>query len=248
MTPVPFALCPAPPAPRGRRAEPGAGPAAPLVVRQRGDAAGLASHPERGAVSQVSLTALLRAAEDGDAVAWNAIVDRFTNLLWSIARGHRLGAADAADVVQTTWLRLVENLGRIQEPERLAGWLATTVRHECLRTLRRSGRELPTESGDSTFDVTDAAAPPEAGLITEERDVQLWQCFEQLQPRCQQLLRVLLADPPPSYAQVSAALDLPVGSIGPTRGRCLDRLRTLAHARGLSLAGLTSTGHEGAPS
>ncbi len=199
-------------------------------------------------MSQVSVTALLRAAEDGDVAAWNALVERFTNLLWSVARGHRLGAADAADVVQTTWLRLVENLGRIQDPERLPGWLATTARHECLRTLRRSGRELPTESDDTTLDLTDTAAPVDSRLITEERDAQLWLCFEALQPRCQRLLRVLLADPAPSYAEVSAALDLPIGSIGPTRGRCLERLRALAQERGLSLAGLTSTGNEGATS
>lgn len=197
---------------------------------------------------QVSVTALLRAAEDGDVAAWNSLVERFTNLLWSIARGHRLGGADAADVVQTTWLRLVENLGRIQDPERLPGWLATTARHECLRTLRRSGRELPTESDDTTFDLTDATAPLDARLLTEERDAQLWHCFEALQPRCQRLLRILLADPAPTYAEVSAALDLPIGSIGPTRARCLERLRILARERGLSLSGLTSTGQEGATS
>ncbi len=197
-------------------------------------------------MSQVSVTELLRAAEDGDVAAWNSLVERFTNLLWSVARGHRLGGADAADVVQTTWLRLVENLGRIQDPERLPGWLATTARHECLRTLRRSGRELPTQTDDA-FDLPDTGAPLDSGLITEERDAQLWQCFEALQPRCQRLLRILLADPAPSYADVSAALDLPIGSIGPTRGRCLDRLRALARERGLSLAGL-HTGNEGATS
>lgn len=195
---------------------------------------------------QVSVTALLRAAESGDARAWDALVERFTNLLWSVARAHRLGPADAADVVQTTWLRLVENLGRIQEPERLPGWLATTARHECLRTLRRSGRELVTETYDSTLDLADTSAPLDGGLIAEERDAQLWQCFGALQPRCQQLLRVLLADPAPSYAEVSAALDMPIGSIGPTRGRCLERLRALAQARGLSLAGLAATDTEGA--
>ena len=193
------------------------------------------------------MTELLRAAEDGDVAAWNSLVERFTNLLWSVARGHRLGDADAADVVQTTWLRLVENLGRIQDPERLPGWLATTARRECLRTLRRSGRELPTQTDETTFDLTDTAAPLDARLIIEERDAQLWQCFEALQPRCQQLLRVLLADPAPSYADVSAALDLPIGSIGPTRGRCLERLRALARERGLSLAGL-HPGHEGVTS
>lgn len=199
-------------------------------------------------MAQESVTALLRAAEAGDQRAWDAIVDRFTGLLWSVARAHRLDPADAGDVVQTTWLRLVENLGRIQDPERLPGWLATTARHECLRTLRRSGREQAV-GDDAPFEQPDASGPLDARLLAEERDAQLWECFGALHGRCQQLLRVLMADPPPSYAEVAAALDMPVGSIGPTRGRCLDRLRALAEERGLSLAGLSATtGGRGAAS
>lgn len=223
-------------------------PVRPTAAASFADAAGWCPQPERGAMTNDSVTELLRAAESGDSHAWDALVQRFTNLLWSVARAHRLSSADAADVVQTTWLRLVENLGRIQDPERLPGWLATTARHECLRTLRRSGRELAAGDDDAPFDLPDTTEPFDARLIAEERDVQLWECFAAMSARCQHLLRVLLADPAPSYAEVSAALDMPIGSIGPTRGRCLDRLRALAQERGVSLSGLLPAGNEGTTS
>ncbi|MGH4021766.1 MAG: RNA polymerase sigma factor [Pseudonocardiaceae bacterium] len=182
------------------------------------------------------MTELFRRAAAGDQAAWNAIVDRYTKLVWSVARAHRLGTADAADVVQTTWLRLVEHFGRIEDPERLAGWLATTARRECLRTLRRAGRELVGDIDDAILEaVEERSAPVDARLLAEERDVALWGCFERLSARCQVLLRILMATPPPDYATVSAALGMPVGSIGPTRGRCLDQLRKLATGAGLGV-------------
>ncbi|MCA1674875.1 MAG: sigma-70 family RNA polymerase sigma factor, partial [Actinobacteria bacterium] len=149
---------------------------------------------------------------------------------------HRLGTADAADVVQTTWLRLVEHFGRIEDPERLAGWLATTARRECLQTLRRAGRELVGDVDDVILEVVEERpAPVDARLLAEERDVALWACFERLSARCQILLRALIATPPPDYVTVSTALDMPVGSIGPTRGRCLNQLRKLATGAGLAV-------------
>src|SRR5215217_1188201 len=87
------------------------------------------------------LTALLARASQGDASAWNTIVDRFSSLLWAVARGHRLGQEDAADVVQNTWLKLLDHLDSIAQPEALPGWLSTTSRHECLAILRKKGRE-----------------------------------------------------------------------------------------------------------
>jgi RNA polymerase sigma factor (sigma-70 family) len=179
-----------------------------------------------------SAAELVRLAAEGDQKAWNALVARYTNLLWSVARAHRLDTAAAADVVQTTWLRLVEHLDKIQDPERLAGWLATTARRECLRGLRHTDRERAVD--DTALDrVDELAEPVDARLLAEERDALLWTAFSRLAERCQQLLRVLMASPPPSYEDVSAALDMPVGSIGPTRGRCLDRLRDLARDAGL---------------
>jgi RNA polymerase sigma factor (sigma-70 family) len=179
------------------------------------------------------LVALVRGARDGDEAAWNALVDEFAGLVWSIARAHRLGAADAADVSQTCWLRLAEHLDRIREPERVGAWLAATARNECLRVLRRSQRELAL--GD---DLPEPAGPPApsaaAALIRDERAAALWEAFALLPERCATLLRVLMADPPPSYEDVAAALDMPIGSIGPTRARCLERLRRLAARSGIS--------------
>jgi len=184
----------------------------------------------------MSVTELFRRAEAGEQAAWNAIVDRYTKLLWSVARAHRLGTADAADVVQTTWLRLVEHFGRIEDPERLAGWLATTARRECLQTLRRAGRELVGDVDDIILGVVEECpVPVDARLLAEERDVALWARFERLSVRCQVLLRILMATPPPDYATVSAELDMPVGSIGPTRGRCLNQLRKVVTGTDLAV-------------
>lgn len=172
------------------------------------------------------LVALVRA---GDQRAWVALTGRYTNLLWSVARAMRLDRADAADAVQTTWLRLVERLDSLREPEHLGSWLVTTARRECLVTLRRTARVRPGLSEDLT-DLPAATDPLDEALLREERDVALWTAFGRLTARCQALLRVLMADPPPSYAQVSDALDLPVGSIGPTRQRCLNSLRQVMAA------------------
>jgi len=179
---------------------------------------------------------LLARAGAGEPAAWDGLVERYTNLLWSVGRAHRLSTADAGDVVQTTWLRLVENLERIQDPERLAGWLVTTARRECLKVLRRGGRELAIGTDDAALDVVDELAPAlDAALLAEERDAALWACFTRLSERCQLLLRVLMATDAPAYAEVSEALGMPIGSIGPTRMRCLDRLRAVARETDVDL-------------
>ena len=175
---------------------------------------------------------LVGAAAEGDQGASNELVDRYNGLVWSVARSHRLPTPDASDVVQTTWLRLVENLCRLQEPDRVGAWLATTARRECLRTLRHSARMVAVE--EPPEQVTEPQL--DASLLVEERDRALWQAFGGLSERCQSLLRLLVADPPPSYDEVSAALDMPIGSIGPTRQRCLDRLRGLAEGEGVTAA------------
>jgi RNA polymerase sigma factor (sigma-70 family) len=175
---------------------------------------------------------LVRGAADGDEVAWRGLVARFSNLVWAVARAHRLGNADAADVYQTTWLRLAEHIGRIEQPDRVGAWLATAARRECLQSLRMSAKSSPTDDMDR-LDITPAVGNPteEAVLAAEtEREdaasaAAMWRAFERLSGRCQELLRILMASPPPSYAEVAAALELPLGSIGPTRARCLQRLR-----------------------
>ena len=133
---------------------------------------------------------LVRAAAEGDQGAWNGLVDRYNGLVWSVVRSYRLSTADASDAAQTTWLRLVEHLGRLQDPERVGSWLATTARRECLRTLRHSARQVPTDGlPDTRSDVR-----VDAALLTAERDRALWQAFGALSERCQALLRVLVAD------------------------------------------------------
>ena len=175
-------------------------------------------------LSDADTADLVARARRGDQDSWVALTERHTNLLWSVARGLRLSRTDAADVVQTTWLRLVEGLDNVREPEHLAGWLVTTVRREGLGVLRRNAR-VRSAITDRWEDIPAAGDEPDEGLLRTERDVALWKAFKALTPRCQSLLRILMADPAPSYADVSAALDMPVGSIGPTRQRCLNALR-----------------------
>lgn len=168
---------------------------------------------------------LLARAAQGDQRAWDDLVTQHTKLLWSVARSFRLDPADAGDVVQTTWLRLVEHLDRIEDPTRLVGWLVTTARREALRVLRRGGRERPAGE-ESVLDRADDTAPVDARLLLDERNQALWAAFERLPERCRQLLRVAVNEPQ-AYDEISAALGMPIGSIGPTRRRCLTQLKTL---------------------
>ncbi len=179
--------------------------------------------------------ALVAAAASGDRNAWDSLVDAYSGLIWAIARNHRLPAGDAADVSQTAWLRLLENIGRLTDPARVGAWLATTTRRECLRLQAKQRRTiLVADEVDPGTDRLRAAAPElDAALLDAERDEQVRAAFATLQPRCQELLRLLLLDPPPSYDEISAALNMPIGSIGPTRGRCLDKLRTVIQTSGI---------------
>lgn len=172
--------------------------------------------------------ALVERVREGDQSAWDALVDAYVGLVWAITRNHRLSQGDAADVSQTTWMRLVENLDRLDDPRRVGAWLATTARRECLRTLRLSGREVLVEDEAEL----DRSSDPQqlevdALLLRAEEAAAVRVAFARLPERCQQLLSLLMVDNPPSYEELSAALGTPIGSIGPTRGRCLDKLRAL---------------------
>jgi RNA polymerase sigma factor (sigma-70 family) len=189
------------------------------------------------------VAALVTAAAGGDQSAWNALVARYNGLVWSVASSFRLAAGEDADAVQNTWLRLVECLDRIHDPEHLGAWLATTCRRECLQVLRRRRRTGYSTDTDDLVQIPDDAPELDAALLEEERDAELWRVFAGLPEPCRGLLRVLMATPPPSYAEVSAALGLPVGSIGPTRQRCLGKLRELIAAN----SALEPTSEGGAP-
>jgi RNA polymerase sigma factor (sigma-70 family) len=173
-----------------------------------------------------SVTDLVMGARNGDKRAWDALVERYAPLIWSICRRYQLSRADADDVGQDVWLKLVDQLGKIRDPAALPGWLATTTRRECLRVLREAPR---TQAGGFVPDdgnIPDVhAGTAEEELILAERSAALRAAFADLPADCQRLLALLVTDPPLSYAEISARLDIPVGSIGPTRGRCLERLR-----------------------
>ncbi|MFF7472168.1 sigma-70 family RNA polymerase sigma factor [Streptomyces sp. NPDC008092] len=191
-----------------------------------------------GTVDRAEVGALVRAAVDGDAAAWKALVEGLSPLVWSVVRAHRLSDADGHEVYQTVWFRFAQHLGRIREPDKAGSWLASTARNECLKVIRGLTRLLPTDD-PQVLDRISEDRTPEQSLIDAEDEADeaerirlLWQEFEELGDRCRQLLRVLMASPPPSYVEVSVALGIAVGSIGPLRQRCLRRLRARLDARG----------------
>jgi RNA polymerase sigma factor (sigma-70 family) len=191
-----------------------------------------------GSVEEPETGWLVTAAAGGDPAAWRALVHRFSGLIWSIARAHRLSDADAADVTQTTWLRLAEHIGKLNAPDRVGAWLATAARRECLAQLRAGHRVIVSEDMAAFESLPDGDNPTEDEVLAAESEREdahraevLWQAVGQLPDRCRELIRVLMASPPPSYAEVAAALGLPVGSIGPTRARCLQRLRDAVRDR-----------------
>jgi RNA polymerase sigma factor (sigma-70 family) len=178
---------------------------------------------------------LVLRARAGDQRAWDALVARFTGLLWSIARSFHLEQSVAADVVQASWLRLLEHLDDLVEPSRVGAWLATTARRESMRVQKLSRREVAS-SFDHVQLPDDGQPAVDAALLDRERAAELWAAFARIPPRCRRLLRVLMASPAPSYQEVAGALDMPVGSIGPTRARCLEQLARRVANRGISSA------------
>jgi|SRR5271165_3452152 len=174
------------------------------------------------------IASLVRQAAAGDKSAWERLVDQYSRLIWAMTRDFRLAEIDAADVVQTTWLRLLENIGRIEYPERIGSWLATTARHECLRHLTASKKVMLVDDHDVTFGYSREYQPDvDERLLAEERAQAVREALSTLSTRSQQLLQLLMADPPVSYTEISDQLGLPIGSIGPTRGRCIERLRVI---------------------
>ena len=170
---------------------------------------------------------LVARARNGEKQAWDALVERYAPLIWSICRRYRLDGADAEDVAQAVWLKLVDHLDQLRDPAALPGWLATTTRHECGRVLRTAGRPPVGEQVLAAEDIPDTqTVTAEQELLAAERHAALREAFTRLPPDCQRLLALLTADPPVRYAEISARLGIPIGSIGPNRKRCLDRLRS----------------------
>ena len=173
-----------------------------------------------------AVTDLVLRARGGDQSAWNALVERFAPLVWSVCRRYRLPDADAADVGQSVWLHLLEHLKDVREPAALPGWLATSTARECLRTLRarddRQRREL--SAGAEQLLTSDPPSPDEVVLVAE-RNHAIRAAFARLSVQCRKLLALLAHDPPFSYVEVAERLGTPVGGLGPTRARCLGKLR-----------------------
>src|SRR5688572_14992658 len=179
-------------------------------------------------LAQATHGELLVLAASGDQSAWNELVERFSQMVWSIARSFRLDDATAKDVSQTVWLRLVENLHRIDDPERLPGWLATTCRREALRVKGIRDRVVPTEF---QYDIPDESPSLESMLVEDEEAREVVVSFATLSDDCQLLLRLLTTEPPLSYEEISELVGRPIGSLGPTRSRCLERLKAALSAR-----------------
>ena len=176
---------------------------------------------------------LVHGAAAGDQNCWDELVERYGRLIWSVARGFGISGTDAAEISQTVWLRLAENINRIQSPERVAAWLVTTARRECLRELRLQGRNVALDD-----EHVEIILPPdlsaETAVVIEERHAALSRCLDHLPERSRTLLEMLFCEPKIAYTDIAAALDMPIGSIGPTRARLLATLRRDVEAAGVS--------------
>jgi RNA polymerase sigma factor (sigma-70 family) len=181
-------------------------------------------------VGKLDVAGLVRRAADGDLRAWERLVEQFARLIWSITGDFKLVESDAADVAQTTWLRLLEHIDRIEHPDRVGSWLAATARHECLRSLAAHKKVVLGHDEEDLNSVVAHEPEVDARLLADESAQVVREALTRLPGRWQRLLEMLMADPPASYAEISDQLGLPVGSIGPTRGRCLARLRVLLQA------------------
>jgi RNA polymerase sigma factor (sigma-70 family) len=166
---------------------------------------------------------LVTRARDGEKNAWDELVERYAPLVFSVCRRYRLAPPDIDDVGQSVWLRLVEHLPGLREPAALPGWIATTTQRECFRLIRSTSRVEPVDLAESP-DVPEQAIAEEEVLRHERRTI-LRTAFAELSRRCQLLLALLIQDPPPPYDEISRRLQVPIGSIGPNRARCLTKLR-----------------------
>lgn len=171
-----------------------------------------------------SVEALISAASRGEAAAWDEIVERYAVLVVSVCRRFRLTDADLYDVSQTVWLRLVEHLPTLREPRALPGWLVTTSKRECIRVVGESHHTVLIPEPE---ELSSECVAVDADLLAAERRSALREAFATLPPAWRELITLLVADPPLTYIEISDRLGIPVGSIGPTRARCIERIRSV---------------------
>ena len=173
-----------------------------------------------------SITALVTSARNGEKYAWDELFERYSPLIWSICRRYRLSQMDADDVGQNVWLQLVGHLAAIREPAALPGWLVTTTRRECCRVLRTTQHQQARDHWQDDAGIADTmTGTVESELLRTERSAALREAVTQLPPDSRRLIALLIQDPPVPYAEISVKLGIPVGSIGPHRARCLQKLR-----------------------
>lgn len=210
---------------------------ASTAIANGGSSAGvLDPEPEKGVAASspdaasLQIVGWVQRAATGDINAWNRLVDQYSRLIWSITSSFKFGESDAADVVQTTWMRLIEHIDRIEQPARVGSWLASTARNECLRHVAARKRIVLVQE-DAELDAACQHGPDvDEALLASERARDVRQAISHLPLQWQRLMEMLMSDPPVSYAEISDQLGLPIGSIGPTRGRCLAKLRVLLDA------------------
>ena len=180
---------------------------------------------------------LVTRARNGEKQAWDALVERYAPLVWSICRRHRLDGAQAGDVGQIVWLRLVDELAAVPDQAALPGWLVTATLRECGRVLRAAGRQQAAEYMLAAGDIPGGQAGVEHEVLMAERNAALREAFTHLPPGCRQLIAMLAEDPAVPDAEIGARLGRPAGSAGPDRGRCLEQLRSYPAVAALISAG-----------
>jgi len=181
----------------------------------------------------IDVALLVKEAADGNGAAWDELIVRFSPMVASISRAYGLNAPDTDDLCQTVWLRLVEGIGTIRDPERVGAWLAAVTRHESVRHARRARQETPV--ADTGVDETPSSdRDTDEGILAAERARAVWAAIDRLPPRTRDLMRHLLADPSPCYGEVAERLGIPVNSVGPTRRRAL---HALGHSAELAAIG-----------
>ena len=181
-------------------------------------------------VGAMDIADLVRSAAEGDRRSWERLVHQYARIIWAVTRDFRLAESDAADVAQATWLRLFEHINRLEYPARVGSWLAVTAWRECLRHVAARKRVVLVHDDGDLHDVVAHGPEVDERLLADERAQAVREAMSDLPGQWQRMLHLLMADPPVSYAEISDQLGLPIGSIGPTRGRCLERLRVLLEA------------------